>query len=231
MVGRIDDFRAAVSQNGLSRNNRFVLRVFPPRGLTSLGFGLNTIFGRVAGNVNIPGLSSVNDISIPGINIPVGDLNIGANLNLPPLGYFIQNIGGRLTQMELFCVTASIPSRDVQSVNDDYHGATRKIGWKHLYADFTTEYYCSEDLKERDFFEGWQNIIFNRDTGSVGYYEDYASTVELLKYDYGFNRIQARYKFLEAYPTNVGEQAFSYDGTDEITRLTITWAFRQYERG
>lgn len=225
----IGDFKARLSNQGISRSNRWTATVFPPRGLTSTGNALKDLLGgRV--NVNIPGLDLI-DSSIDQINnvldIPNNILN--TNVNLPTLGSVLNNTKGQVESLTMFVENAQIPQRDIYSTEYRVHGEKREIAVRHEHTDLTLSYYCSEDLRERKFFEQWQNVIFNPFTKQHGYYKDYIGSMEITKYNQSWSTETAIYKMNEVYPTNIGVQELS-SAEGDLLRLNITFKYYNYER-
>ena len=94
--------------------------------------------------------------------------------------------------------SAELPGRTMST--SEYRGTTgpiRKIAYASTYRDTTIGFLCSADLREKKYFEEWQDIIMNHkstdsfssdslgDAFGVGYYDDYAKlqTVEIRQYD------------------------------------------------
>lgn len=228
----LDKFKSQVEKQGLARTNRWVCSVFPPRALSSIANSIDIPVGRF-GNLNLPGIDLSNiPIALASIrnadeNLP--DIDINANLRLPVFGFTAVNNGTLIEKINLYCQTAVIPEREIKNVEWREYGQSRKLGIVHEHKDFTLSYYCSEDMKERFFFENWQDIVFNSLNKRRGYYSDYTSTLEVTKYDAGWSKEQAIYKIVEAYPTNISSQSLTYDEA-AILRLDVTFKYRYYER-
>ena len=228
----LGQFQATINKQGISRNNRWTCTVFPPRGLTSTGNALSNLLskGGLKVNVNLPGLDSLDD-AVNGINqvLDVGNTILGTNLELPTLGGLLTNQRGKTEALMMFCETAQIPGRDIFSTEFRVYGESRQIGIRHQHGDLTVSYYTSDDLRERRFFENWQDLIFNPSNKQHSYYEMYIGSMEISKYNQGWTEETARYKFNEVYPTNVGVQELQSDQGD-LLRLNMTFKYYNYER-
>lgn len=232
MGKRIDEFLATVKDNGLSRNNKFKFRIYPPRALVggNFSFRKGPFFGDV--ELRLPNLGPLEPL-ISGGSV-IGDIAAGAlgsiraGVDLPNLGYALSNLNGFFTEMELYCANVTLPSRDIEFINYRPHGEFRKIGWNHTYSPLSAEFYCSHDFRERMYLELWQQLIFNKRSGSVAYYDDYTSYIDVMKYDAGNNEVTARWRFYECFPNSVGEQRF--DNNDgEVSRCPIQFTYRYFE--
>ena len=139
------------------------------------------------------------------------------------------NTRGVTESLNLFCNAAELPGRDILSMEYRDYGESRQIGVRHQHGDLTLVYYSAEDLRERRFFENWQDIIFNPKAKQHGYYNEYTARMEISKYNQSWSEETAEYRFNEVYPTNVGAQALQSDQGD-LLRLTMTFKYHNYER-
>lgn len=229
----LDKFKSQISNQGLARSSNWICSVFPPKSLSSVANSIDIPVGRF-GNLNLPGID-LNNISLAIANIKNADSNlpdvsIDANIKLPVFGFTAVNNGTFIDRINLYCSQVNIPEREIKNYEWREHGESRQLGIVHNHSKgVTVSYYCSEDLRERYFFEQWQDIIFNSRNKKRGYYNDYVSRIEISKYDRGWNEKQATYLLHEAYPTNISSQSLEHDG-NTLLRLNINFKYRYYER-
>ena len=228
----IGEMKSKLTTQGIARDNRWLCRVFPPPGLSSTNRTISNLIsqGPLRVNVNLPGLDNL-DAAAGQINevLDVANGVIGSNAQLPTIGAVLSNLNGTLGSINLFCANAQIPGRDILSTEYRDYGESRQIGIRHQHSDLTLVYYSSEDLRERAFFENWQDLIFNPKYKQHAYYREYAGRMEISKYDQSWSRETAEYRFHEVYPTNVGVQELQSDQGD-LLRLTMTFKYYNYER-
>ena len=220
------------SDKGLARSSKWVMQIFPPRGATALGQAIsNTLSsGSNRVNINLPifdALDSATD-ALNNLNVNVGGSNLSFNPDLPPLGYALTNESKDTRGVSLFCSDIQIPARDISEFEYKTDGEPRSIGFLHNHGNLDMEFYCSEDLRERAFFENWQDIIYNRDSVATGYYNDYISRVEVIKYNASMSEVTARYRFNEVFPTNIG--SFELNSETALLKLSVQMKYRNYER-
>ena len=231
---KLDTFKSVVAKQGLSKNTQWECRIYPPKDLSAQNSIFDFGIGPFNLALNLPGVDLIDDainaISNFGVDILPG-VSIGANLGLPTLGYTLRNSGGPIDRINLYCNMCSIPERDIQNVEwKDTAGESRQLGLIHTHArGMSVSYYCSEDLRERKFFEQWQNAIFNPVNKRRSYYKDYVGTMEVIKYNSTWSQIEAVYKFNEVYPSNIGAQTMTFEGS-ALVRLDIAFKFRNYEQ-
>jgi len=160
-------------------------------------------------------------------------------------GDILSKVGGSFglsSSMMLRVNSAIIPGRDVQnSVYLDY-GAPYKVGTKLNYVDIPISIICSPDLREREFFMRWQDLIggLHRNPGlnaddrkkqfNSGYYDDYVCKkgITIYKLDQqGFKTYAI--DLIDAYPVNINAMALSWSSGAEMMKLDVTFSYRYYE--
>lgn len=133
--------------------------------------------------------------------------------------------------------SAEIPGRSI--VTSDYkstgYGLTSKVGYGVVYPDVTVTMLCGADLGEKRLFNAWQSLIVGNHTRnkdirrhqSVGYYNDYVSTLGIVQYDQEGNATYAQ-TLIEAYPIIVNSMPLSWS-SDEMHRLTVQFTYKYFE--
>jgi len=139
--------------------------------------------------------------------------------------------------------SAEIPGRTLSTTEYRVYGPLRKMAYASTYTDTRVEFLCTEGLKEKRFFENWQDRAtgtmadapraFERNNVSggkynAGYYDDYAKgTITIQLYNEGGMHGMATHKFHEVYPIGIAPMAVTWDSADLI-KLAVTFAFRDY---
>jgi len=210
MPFKINEFTSSISATGVSKQDRFEVRITPP----SPGGSGESALSRL-----ISALSSVGGT--------VGQI-----------AGIIDGFGGVDSQhLALRASEAELPGRSTQTIENRYYGPVQKTGYQGNYVDTQITFICSEDLREKLFFEKWQDLIFgDHRTGpnnltmknyNAGYYDDYISTIEIFQYNENNDKTY-QIKLLEAFPINVNPLSLSW-GADDIHKLQVSFAFRSFE--
>ena len=141
-----------------------------------------------------------------------------------------QNNGdGTVRTTSLRCEAISFPGRNLDTTPDPNHyGPTREVVNGYSYAPISATFQCSSDMKEKKYFETWQRLAYNPQTWSMGYYNDYVGTVQIYQLD---EQDKRRYgvELVEAFPKTIAEQALSYDATNQINKVSITFSYRYWK--
>lgn len=147
--------------------------------------------------------------------------------------------------------SAEIPGRSIATAEHRYYGSPRKIGYGAIYNDINCTVLCSSDLKEKMFFQNWQDAIVgdhrsrgvtsflpfdadefssgfrkSRSEWDIGYYDDYVSTILIEQYDpSGILSYQCALR--EAYPLTVNNLSLAWAASD-TQKLNVTFAYRHF---
>lgn len=230
----LEKFRSQIATQGLARTSKFVVRIFPPRGLTATGQAISNLLNTGGNNIgiNLPIFDAIDDAidQINDLRVTLGPFSVDFNPDLPTLGYAISNTGDTLESLSLFTDTVAIPGRDIDEYEYTTVGERTSIGFMHNHeGTLNMEYYLSEDLREKDFFEEWQKIIYNKDIASVGYYKEYTSRIDVIKYNANFSKKTVAYRFNDCYVTNIGGLDLNQEA-DSLLKLSVNFKFRNYDR-
>ena len=144
--------------------------------------------------------------------------------------------GTNVEDLAIRAESVSMPGRTIQSTTYRDYGAVREIGYAPLYTPITVNFLCSSDLRERQFFTSWQDLIVGNhrslttqatyNTFNAGYYDNYVSTIEIRQYDQAGD-IKFRCELREAYPKSVGEISYSYVN-EELVRCAVQFQYRYF---
>ena len=177
-------------------------------------------------------------------------------LNLPPVLHSIQRSFGE--QMTLHCDSVSMPGHDLQTQSIQYGSEpTRDMVTGHGYEGLIqASFYLDTRLNEKRIFELWQEQDCSTFTHKANYYDDYIGSMEIhqlsstgalsagiagLEVTFaaeGLDRITGdstemttyAIKALEVYPATVGDIEYSYDSGNQISKLSVGFAFKQWVR-
>ena len=177
-------------------------------------------------------------------------------LNFPPILNSIQRSFGE--QMTLHCDSVSMPGHDLQTQSIQYGSEpTRDMVTGHGYEGLIqASFYLDTRLNEKRIFELWQGQACSTFTHKANYYDDYIGSMEIhqlsstgalsagiagLEVTFaaeGLDRITGdstemttyAIKALEVYPATVGDIEYSYDSGNQISKLSVGFAFKQWVR-
>jgi hypothetical protein len=176
--------------------------------------------------------------------------------------YFIAELGGyefkpfglgayKINETFSFrCEKAEFPGKTL-ATNEDIGGGgtTLKLPYDVTYGDIQLSIICSEDKKERMFFDNWIDNIINpagydivvKDSagrftfvdslnpGLVQYYEDYAKGVRLsVKQLNAKAEVIMNFVMHDIYPIAISPMNASWDESNSYQRFSVTLNYRYY---
>jgi hypothetical protein len=213
-IGR---FRAAMaSAEGYARPSRFAIRLFPPTSLyksIKMQNATTNRDGQTLDNEMYNGNGQVQAFSSEVLN------SLNATI-------------GR--QVNIHCETVSMPGRDLQTQSVQYGSdVARDMVQTHAYAgNIEATFYADKYLRERSFMEYWQNLAVDPVTHTAGYYDDYVGKMHIyqLGADSEEDRDMPTYAIeaLDVYPTTIGAIEYGYGKANEIARVTVGFAYKQW---
>jgi hypothetical protein len=138
------------------------------------------------------------------------------------------DMNSKAANLMINCENTDFPGLGVMTFDRRYYGLTRKLPYGTVYPPIAMSFYCSQDHRERKFFEEWYNQIIDRTSQNVAFYDDYISTIQIFNYDN--SGIEALYgELYEAYPIGISSLNFSYSNESSIIRFSVDFAYKQYQ--
>lgn len=139
-------------------------------------------------------------------------------------------------------VAVNLPGRNISTTQYKFsnYGPLSKIPYGQLYGDVTVEFLLSEDMREKEYFENWQNEMV--DTGAfevnngiksrrlskfnTKYFDDYTGRIIIRQYD-STGGIASIHTLHECYPLLISDIAMSWSDGD-AARMSVGFAYRNY---
>jgi hypothetical protein len=138
------------------------------------------------------------------------------------------------------CERAELPGRTLATADDAGGGGTAlKLPYDVTFADTSISVICSEDMRERIFFENWMDLIVTPagyDTattayqaGLVRYHDEYARGInlEVSQLNSSGKRILT-YTLHDVYPTAITPMTATWEEVNSYQRFGVTLTYRYY---
>ena len=130
-------------------------------------------------------------------------------------------------QLSIKCVQAQFPGRNLFTYQNRHWGAPYKLPYSADYTDATFVFVGSRDLRERLFFELWQETVVNVNLNSINFYEEYVSQITMYQLD-NQNRMTYGVILDEAYPVAVAPLDHSYAQNNETVPISVSLSYRRW---
>lgn len=132
-----------------------------------------------------------------------------------------------LKDIEFVCESAQLPGRQI--LTNDY-APSRQIekrpnGYSNEDVNFI--FNLTNDYYVRDVFSKWTNLVVNREEYSVGYKEDYATTIAIHQLD-DQNRKIYTVELFDAFPVTMQSIDLANATTDVVQTISITMSYRDF---
>lgn len=140
-------------------------------------------------------------------------------------------------RVSMMATTATFPDvalavdKSLSINNTPEFSIASSANWANI--DFT--FLVSDDFTERNFFEDWVDFIYNRDKGTVKYYDEYASASIEVSYMSNASSVERNpldYKIVMegVYPTSVGEVTLNVSSADTISTINVNLHYTNFKR-
>ena len=148
----------------------------------------------------------------------------------------LQKTGARLDSvamagMVIRAESVNLVGRNISSFDDsNIYGPLRQVPDGITYAsDIDVSFIMSRNLFERSYFDAWQEMIFDRNTWNLGYYNDFIGRMGIYTLDREGRRTFG-ISCHEVWPKTIGPIALSMASTNEIIKLPVNFAFRYWTK-
>ena len=229
---------------GLPRDKSLVNVEGDPRITTQRpGGNVSTSIGRFMSEINKgEGVSKSNRFLIR-LYPPVGKITIsdkkGATAGTGPNSLETNDM---ITNVNLMCSEVKFPQRNILSTNFAPYGPGRKMPYAYNYGAGALEATFMGDkfLRQRAFFENWQNKIYSNQTHNLNYYDSYVGAMDIYQlgqyreskteHPNDNHRITYAVRLNEVYPDNVGEIMLAAIAEDQMPMaIPITFSYRTWD--
>ena len=136
--------------------------------------------------------------------------------------------------LRAFCFGAELPSRNVDTAPLKIYGPKREIVYGHSYSqEITLSFYADKFLRQRSFFEQWQNTAMDLGTNNVHFYDEYTGAIRIYALgafsgDAFRDRIAYGVHMYECYPKTITAVPLNYGTQNEIMQISVSFYYRNW---
>jgi len=146
-----------------------------------------------------------------------GAMGVGGGSN------FMRNIS-------MYCESIQMPGQNIRSVEDPLRfGPQREQAQGVTYGSVNARFICSRDLREKRFFEEWQDLIFNNETWEMKFYKDYIGGIKIYQEDKR-NRTTYCAELFEVFPKVLQQQELGWNMNDTYQTISVELMFHSWKR-
>ena len=135
-------------------------------------------------------------------------------------------------RVQAFCNSLSMPAREAVEKEIKHQGPTRRFIYDYKFDPITMTFLCDKFLRERSYFEVWQQSAFSTTSHNFNYYDNYVSDVNIFQLGSFESRnerddITYAVKLFDCYPRIVGPVDYSSE-VNEVQTFTVTLTYRNW---
>lgn len=129
---------------------------------------------------------------------------------------------------QFLCKGAQLPASTVENIPLQYRGRAVNIAGERTFAPWTISVYNDTDFAIRNALEQWSNGIQNLQA-TTGRVNPLDYQVDLMVHQLDRNGAAVKtYRFIDAYPTEIGAIALDYDQANAIETFDVTFTYNYW---
>ncbi len=123
---------------------------------------------------------------------------------------------------------ASIPPSSIQPANAPYRGRDVYLAGERTFPPWTISIYNTESFSLRNAFESWSEMM-NSNPNNTGKTSpsQYQADLSVIQYDRN-NLALKSYKFIDAFPIDIGAIELEYSKNNVIESFPVTFAYQYW---
>ena len=134
-----------------------------------------------------------------------------------------------MRNLSMYCESIQMPGQNIRSVEDPLRfGPQREQAQGVTYGSVNARFICSRDLREKQFFEAWQSLIFNHDTWEMKFYKDYIGGLKIYQEDRKNNSTYG-IELMEVFPKVIQQQELGWNINDAYQTISVELMFHSWQ--
>lgn len=131
--------------------------------------------------------------------------------------------------ISIMCNVASMPNRGITTVENRHYNTPFKLPYATLYNEITFTFVNTRGLKEREYFDKWQNLVIEPSTGLIGFYKEFTGTIII---DHLDKQGDPDYsiEIIEAYPIDITDVSLGYSMSNDLLTTNISFLYKYWEQ-
>jgi hypothetical protein len=132
--------------------------------------------------------------------------------------------------ISLYVEQTSIPLLNIAVKSQKIFGPSYQRPFASEYGGegISLNFHVDRNMSVRDFFEEWMHVIVNRDNYTIGYQDEYATTINIRQLDEQDN-VTYEVELLEAFPRNMNLMDLNHASSNQTHRLNVLFAYRYWQ--
>ena len=137
--------------------------------------------------------------------------------------------GGNTEALYMMCESIAFPGQNMVSSSDTLRfGPLREVINGVSYGPINASFICSPDMREKRFFERWQEQTMDLTTWEPKYYSDYIGGMKIYQLDKD-NAATYVVELFEVYPKTITEQSLGYATNDSYQTISVELEYHHWK--
>ena len=150
----------------------------------------------------------------------------------PPAGFGLPGGGIMRRQLSFLCDTATLPTKSLATFEKSIYGPVKAMPYRMTFTEASMSFIMTDTMREKDYFDAWQNKIIDQKTGNVGFFDDYVCDIKIQKFGRNVTTDSDTPTYevtlIDAWPSIVSEVQLSHSGGTEAMKLPVTFQFKKW---
>ena len=153
----------------------------------------------------------------------------------PPAGFGLPGGGIMRRQLSFLCDTATLPTKSLATFEKSIYGPVKAMPYRMTFTEASMSFIMTDSMREKDYFDAWQNKIIDQKSGNVGFFDDYVCDIKIQKFGRNVTTDSDTPTYevtlIDAWPSIVSEVQLSHSGGTEAMKLPVTFQFKKWKSG
>ena len=150
----------------------------------------------------------------------------------PPAGFGLPGGGIMRRQLSFLCDTATLPTKSLATFEKSIYGPVKAMPYRMTFTEASMSFIMTDSMREKDYFDAWQNKIIDQKSGNVGFFDDYICDIKIQKFGRNVTTDNDTPTYevilIDAWPSIVSEVQLSHSGGTEAMKLPVTFQFKKW---
>jgi len=131
--------------------------------------------------------------------------------------------------ISLYVEQTSIPMFNISVKSQKIFGPSYQRPFASEYGGegISLNFHVDRNMAVRNFFEDWMHLIVDRNDYTIGYQEEYTTTINIRQLDEQDN-VTYEVELIEAFPRNMNLMDLNHSASNQTHRLNVLFAYRYW---
>lgn len=130
--------------------------------------------------------------------------------------------------VEYMAESATLPGRTIATIDHQDAFEGNKRPYTFIDDDVSVTFLLTDDYLLKLFFDDWQKTVFDSETYTLGYKNEFVGTIEIYQLDNNHEKVYGT-KLINAFPITTSAVELATGSENTVSRFTVTFAYDRFE--